>query len=88
MPKIVASYEVFLTTILTTFVDEQVTYCCYGTIVLQGQAYVPGQAIWILHPRLICIFKNFFYKVCSYIPKLQKMYKKIHHRFMVKNLEF
>ena len=56
---------------------------------LQGQTYVPVQAISILHPRLICIFKNFFNKVCSYIvPKLQKIFKRIHYRFMVKDLDF
>ena len=43
---------------------------------VQGPAYVSGQAVSILHPRSRCIFKNLFSKVCSYIPKLQKIYKK------------
>ena len=52
--------------------------------VVQGQAYVPGQAISILHPRLICIFKNF---VATY-PSYKQYFKKFHRRFIVKNLEF
>ena len=42
-------------------------------IILQGPAYVSGQAVSILHPRQKCIFKNIFNKFCSYIPKLQKI---------------
>ena len=60
----------------------------HNTYRLQCPAFVSIQAVSILHSRPRCIFKTFFYKVCSYIPKLQKIYKKIHHRFMVKNLEF
>ena len=44
---------------------------------LQCPAYVSIQAVSTLQPRLRCISKNFKNKVCRYIPKLQKMNKKI-----------
>ena len=54
---------------------------------IQCPSYVSIQAVSTLHPRLRCIYKNFNDKVCRYIPKLQKICKKFHHRFMVKHLE-
>ena len=63
-----------------SFVLPLNTFNCLDKFCIQGQAYVPGQAISILHPRLICIFKNFFNEVCSYTHKLQKIFQKISSR--------
>ena len=56
------------------YVNKTNDYLCFIEVLyVQCPSYVSIQAVSILNPRLRCIFKNFFSKVCRYIPKLQKI---------------